>query len=123
MPASMVTPDKSAAVAKEMLADVPLPAGFDASTLSIDYVQDSYQFGAHVIGAVTCVWLKDYASARAAHDEAGMATVDKALKTSPTWKTLLAMDKDGDYPNVIWEYANKVTHRKAVTGYQEGLCS
>ncbi|HST82764.1 MAG TPA: hypothetical protein VLL08_13605 [Kineosporiaceae bacterium] len=122
MPASVVTPDRSAAVAKEMLADVPLPAGFDPSTLSIDYAQDSYQYGAYAVGTVTCAWLKDYASARAAHDEAGMATVDKALKTSRNWKTLKTMAKQGGYSEVIWEYADKVAQRKSVGNYEEGLC-
>jgi hypothetical protein len=121
MPASVVTPDRAAERAKQMLADVPLPAGYDAAQVPTSGTNDEYQYGAAVIGNVTCVWLKEYQSARKASDEAGMATVDKALKTSRSWKTLQSMNAEGDYPEVVWEFADLVAQRKAVDDYPMSL--
>jgi hypothetical protein len=121
MPASVVTPDKAAAVTEQILADIPQPAGFDPSTLRVNGAMDYYQFGATVIGKVTRAWLKDYVSARKAHDEKGMATVDKALSTNGKWKTLQKMDEEGAYSQVIREYADKVAHRQAVGDYENSL--
>jgi hypothetical protein len=112
MPASVVTPDKTVAVAREMLADVPLPTGFDRSTLPTEGTNDYYQFGAAVIGTVTCAWLRDYDRAHAAGDEPGMARVDAALSTSRTWKVLQTMNSDGDYPEVVWMFADQVSDRQ-----------
>jgi hypothetical protein len=121
MPASVVTPGETGKVAQQMLADVPLPAGFNTSKLPHGGTNDFYQFGAAVIGNVTCAWLKDYQSARTAGNEPGMAKVDEALGTSRTWKTLQQMNKDGDYPEVIWEFADRVHKREAVDEYQQAL--
>ena len=57
----------------------------------------------------------------APNDEPGMATVDKALATSRGWKILLTMDKEGDYPEVVWDYAHRVAQRTDVNGYPAAL--
>ena len=121
MPASVVTPSETGKVAQQMLADVPLPAGFNTSKLPNDGTNDFYQFGAAVIGNVTCAWLKDYQGARTAGNEPGMAKVDQALGTSRTWKTLQQMNKDGDYPEAVWDLADRVHKREAVDDYQQAL--
>ena len=121
MPASVITPDKANAATRTMLADVPLPPGFTPAPLNTGDTNDEYQYGAAVIGNVTCAWLKQYQVARIAKNETGMATVDKALATSRGWKILLTMDKDGDYPEVVWDYAHRVTQRADTSGYPSAL--
>jgi hypothetical protein len=121
MPSSVITPDRAQAATKAMLADVPLPPGFEPVPLNTGDTNDEYQYGAAVIGNVTCAWLKQYEVARIAKDEPGMATVDKALATSRGWKILLTMDKEGDYPEVVWDYAHRVAQRTDVNGYPAAL--
>ncbi len=121
MPASVVTPDRAAEVTKEMLTDVPLPPGYDASKVPTYGANHEYQFGAAVIGKVTCIWLSEYQKARTAGDKAGMATVAEALNTSRTWKTLQKMSAEGDYPEVLWEFTDKVAKGQAIGGYRSSL--
>jgi hypothetical protein len=121
LPASVVTPAEESEVAEQMLADVPQPAGFDVSTLSSYGSNDYYQYGAAVVGQVTCAWLDQYERARAAGDEPGMAAVDQALSGSHQWAVLQRMSKEGDYPQVLWDYADQVAERQDPVGYQQGL--
>lgn len=45
MPTSVVTPARREKVAKQMLSDVPLPPGYDASKLSAEGTNSYYQYG------------------------------------------------------------------------------
>ncbi len=58
MPASVIKLADRATVVREMLADIPLPPGFDAKKLEEgDLLKDRYQLGANVAGAVACAWI------------------------------------------------------------------
>ncbi len=121
LPASVVTPAEESEVAGQMLVGVPLPAGFDVSTLSSYGSNDYYQYGAAVIGQVTCAWLDKYERARAAGDEPAMAAVDHVLSGSRQWAVLQRMSKEGDYPQVLWDYADQVAKRQELARYQQSL--
>ena len=43
-----MTPDRAAAVSNDMLADVPLPPGFDKAALTKLGTNDRYQFAAQI---------------------------------------------------------------------------
>jgi hypothetical protein len=121
MPVSVLTPAQAPAAITQMLADVPLPAGFDRSSLKVSGTNDYYQVGAQVIGAVTCAWLDRYENARKAQDAAGTARVVKALRNSRQWAVLQQMSTTGDYPEVLWSLTGKVAQGQDVGGYRRAL--
>lgn len=82
---------------------------------------DPYQLGADVVGAVVCGWLDRYVEARAAGDGEAAAEVQYALAQSRDWPVLHEMDERGDYPEVVWEYADEVQRGEVPQGYAGGL--
>jgi hypothetical protein len=119
MPKSVVTPSETTTVAAQMLRDVPLPDGFDASIFTTAFTNEYDQFGFRVVAKVTCAWLADYAQARTAHDEAGMAAADAALSSSKNWpvvKRLGAPDPIG-----AELFIKAVSHRQIVADYESNL--
>lgn len=108
MPGSVVTAGNLDAAVRTALEGVPLPPGFDASPLDRSLALDPYQFGARLTGLVACGWIEEWQRARAAGDAAAAARAAEALSTSRQWKVLLDMDAEGDYPEVVWEYADAI---------------
>lgn len=103
MPATVVNPKSRAATVEQMLADVPLPKGFDQSTLDDGPgVSDRYQLGAHVVGAVSCAWIHQWSTGTAAQRSEASA----AMATSRNWAILREMASGGAYPDVVWEIAD-----------------
>ncbi len=82
---------------------------------------DRYQLGAHVAGAVACAWLDAYTAARQDDDEAAAADAADALATSREWPILVEMAAEGDYPEVLWQYADDAAAGRPVEGYAGGL--
>lgn len=117
LPKSAVTPDERSSTIDELLADVPLPPGFDKESLrSAAEVKGRYQLGAQVVGAVTCGWITDWVSAKRAGDAARVAAAVEALGTSRQWPVLLEMESQGGYPGVVWQYADGVAADGTVMG-------
>ncbi|MBM0279787.1 hypothetical protein [Micromonospora tarensis] len=108
LPAEIVTPERVTERAAKVLADVPLPPGFDPATLDIDGVNDPYQFGVRVIGPVGCAWIGEWTRAKKADDHAALQRAAEALRSSHNWKVLQQMDAEGDWPNGFWETADRV---------------
>jgi hypothetical protein len=108
MPASVVTPESRPEVARQMLADVPQPEGFDVSALEqgSGKVRDHYQLGAEVTGAVACAWIGQWVDAKRAGDDSAVREAAGAMATSHTWAVLKEMTDEGDYPEVLWQYAD-----------------
>ncbi|MEU8183746.1 hypothetical protein AB0B86_23620 [Micromonospora sp. NPDC049047] len=119
LPAEMVMPVRERA--GKVLADVPLPPGFDVAALEEIGVSDSYQFGVGVTSRVGCGWIAEWQRARAVGDEAGVRRAVEALRGSHGWRVLREMDKAGDWPEVFWEYADEVAAGTLRAGYVEGL--
>lgn len=117
MPASVVKPADRANEVEQMLAGLPLPDGFDAGTLmESDGISDRYQLGAKVSGAVACAWFDQWATARGDGDRAAERAAADALATSRRWPILNEMNAAGDYPEVLWEYADAANADGRVTG-------
>jgi hypothetical protein len=107
LPESVVKPSGRAQVVQDMLARIPLPPGFDVSSLEAgDTVRGRYRLGAQVAGAVACAWIERRLAARASGDEGAARAAVDAMATSRTWPVLLELDSEGDYPEVLWEYAD-----------------
>jgi hypothetical protein len=133
LPASAVTPSEQRDAVGEMLAGLPLPPGFDAGSLGGGAAtRDRYQLGAQVAGAVACGWLATWADAKAAGDDAGVRRAVVALASSRDWAILREMETEGDYPKVLWQYADAVAGDGTVMGgkvltveesYRAALCS
>ncbi|GAB2974295.1 hypothetical protein [Nocardioides montaniterrae] len=117
LPADVTTPGSQSTRAQQVLADIPVPPGFsfkpDGETL------DPYQFGALVTGQVTCAWIDVYRHG----DAAAQQQAATALETSHHWKVLHDMDATGDWPEVIWEYADGIAKGdlRPQTEYDQGI--
>lgn len=114
LPEGSITRATANASVAEMLADMPLPAGFDPSSVAV--AGDRYQAGAQVASAVACAWLTQWIGATATGNTEQAATAVDALATSRNWSILLEMQDEGDYPQVLWEYADAVAGDGTVVG-------
>ncbi|MFL6060915.1 MAG: hypothetical protein ACJ72E_06775 [Marmoricola sp.] len=121
LPDAVVTPGNAAQIAARMLEGMALPPGFDRGSLVGDVPMDQYQFGAKVSGAVACGWLEDWTRAHAAGDTTAEQQAVQALAGSHGWNVLQTMKSDGDYPAVLWEYADKIAEGQDPAGYRSGL--
>jgi len=107
MPASVIKSADRATVVREMLADIAQPPGFDAKKLEQgELLKDRYQLGAAVAGAVACAWIARWDAARKRGDDATATAAAAAMQGSRDWKILGEMKADGDYPEVLWDYAD-----------------
>jgi hypothetical protein len=83
--------------------------------------KDRYQFGAEVAGAYACAWLEEFENATTHGQAARAAEAARVLGTSREWPILKEMDAEGDYPEVVWQYADDVAAGRVPEGYREGL--
>ncbi|WP_444951814.1 hypothetical protein [Micromonospora ureilytica] len=119
LPAEMVMPVGERAA--KVLADVPLPPGFDVAALEDIGVSDSYQFGVGVTSRVGCGWIAEWQRARASGDEAGVRRAADALRGSHGWRVLRDLDRAGDWAEVFWAYADEVAAGSVRAGYVQAL--
>jgi hypothetical protein len=125
LPSPFVTgADRPAAVQKildgiEGVTRVTIPAGTTLDTRSEE--SDPYQLGADIAGQYACAWISEFADAKAASDQAGADEAVRVMGTSRQWPILNQMDSGGDYPEVVWEYADQMAGGQVPEGYGEGL--
>jgi hypothetical protein len=112
LPASAVAPADHGGAVDALLKGLPLPPGFDAAALRADArTRDRYQLGAQVAGAVACGWIAAWAK--------GDKGAVEALATARQWPILREMNAAGDYPEVVWLYAEAVASGGTVVGGKE----
>ncbi len=128
MPESVVRPIARAAAVAEMIADMPLPDGFDVGAVGDGRdVSDRYQLGAAVSGAVACGWIGQWLDSRTSGDTAAEAEALEAMQTSRNWAILLEMEQSGAYPQVLWlhvdamEADDRVPDVISVRNYRQAL--
>ncbi len=119
LPASFVTAAERPAAIAAMLDPIPVPDGFDKAIASEEV--DRYQLGADVTGAVACAWVKEFAAAKESGDAAAVRAAQAALGTSRDWPILEEMDREGDFPDVVWDIADEVGRGEVPEGTEEGL--
>ncbi|HEY0390848.1 MAG TPA: RNA polymerase sigma factor [Solirubrobacterales bacterium] len=108
MPAEVIRPAARSAAIAQMLREVPVPPGFDPSTLrfrgtpvpsgasvqSQSALTDRFMLAKSVTGAVACGWLQRWLDAtRAGNGAAAREAVD-AMATAPHWPVLLQMVRE-----------------------------
>lgn len=121
LPPEVVTPGRVGEEAAKVLADVPIPPGFDVAAVQVGGAHDPYQFGAEVAGQVGCAWIAEWIRADEAGDDKARQQAATALRSSHRWKVLNDMNDEGDYPEVLWETADKVAGGDVPKSYKEGL--
>jgi hypothetical protein len=121
LPPEIVTPDRINENAQKVLADVPLPPGFNSDQLAGLGVNDQYQFGAQVTGKVGCSWIREWERAKKAGDKDAQKKAADAMSSSHHWKVLLDMKDEGGWSEVFWEYADKMAAGQEPTGYESGI--
>jgi hypothetical protein len=125
LPSSFVTKDdRPAAVQKildgiEQVTDATVPAGTTLDTQSDE--QDPYQLGADIAGQYACAWISEFADAKGAGDQGRADEAARVMGTSREWPVLQQMNPDGDYPEVVWDYSDKLAAGQVPEGYVEGL--
>ena len=117
MPPTVVKAESRAAAVQQMLADIPLPAGLDTSSLAGDgSVTDRYQLGAHVTGPIACAWIEQWVDAtRTGDTQAAQEAID-AMATSHNWDILLEMETQGGWSHVVWELADAIATDGTIDG-------
>jgi hypothetical protein len=106
MPAKVVKAADHDAAVREMLEGIPVPATFKPSRVPDENLTTNrYQVGAAVTGTVSCLWFRQWGQARRTGDRAAATEAEKAMATSRGWAILREMEKDGGYPEVVWELA------------------
>ncbi|GGN46633.1 hypothetical protein FHR83_008512 [Actinoplanes campanulatus] len=122
LPPEVVTPGKVREEAAKVLADIPIPPGFDVSAVNVDGANSPYHFGAAVTGQVTCSWIAEWSRAEEAGDKEAQGQAAAALQSSHRWKVLQDMNAEGDWPEAIWDTVDQMIKKnKAPEGYKEGL--
>jgi hypothetical protein len=121
MPPEIVTPDRAAAAADRVLADIPLPPGFDKASLQALGANDSYQFGAEVTKVVGCGWIGDWKHARATGDAAEVKRAVAAMTSSHHWAVLQQMESQGAWSQSFWEIADSMARGDLLSGSEESL--
>lgn len=123
LPASVVRPDDRAAVVDQMLADIPLPSGFDPAPLMRDdgVVAERYQLGARVTGAVACGWIGQWVDAASRGDTVAAQQAVDAMNSSFDWDVLRQMEPEGGWSSAVWELATAITTGGTVDGGSPGM--
>lgn len=121
MPPEIVTPDRAGSAAQKVLADIPLPPGFNRAALQDLGVNDPYQFGAEVTKVVGCGWIADWKQARSTGDIAEVKRAANAMKSSHNWTVLKQMESEGAWSQSFWEIADSMAKGKLVSGSEESL--
>lgn len=113
MPARVVKSVDYAATVDSMLEGIPLPPGFDPTTLEgAEVTTDRYQVGAAVGGAVACSWFRVWGEALGSGDTAAAEEAEAVLRGAGSWPIFEEMAKEGAYPATVLEYAEKMPSRK-----------
>jgi hypothetical protein len=110
LPPDVVVPAETAKVIDEILADVPVPPGFDHEAVADLGVNSRYYVGAAVIDEVVCGWLDRWHAADDVGDVDDERTAVQALKSARKWKILDEMSvlKDIGYSEWPWSLADEV---------------
>jgi hypothetical protein len=98
MPPEVVQPAAESGVIAQMLQGVPLPPGFDRSSLEAEgELSNRYDLGQAVAGAVACGWLESWDAATRSGDDATAQEAVEAMSGARHWSVLLQMVHEKGY--------------------------
>jgi hypothetical protein len=118
MPANVVRPVDRAAVADQMLADIPLPAGVDPAGFEAagGLVADRFHLGGRITLAAACGWVGQWVDATAAGDTVAAQQAVDAMSTSFEWDVLQDMSASSMFPQSVWDFATAIAGDGTVSG-------
>lgn len=110
MPANVIRPADRAAVVDQMLADIPLPAGYDRAGLEAanGLVADRFHLGFRVTLPAACGWIGQWVDAIAAGNTAAAQQAIDAMDTSFDWNVLQEMNDSSMFPQSVWDFATAI---------------
>jgi hypothetical protein len=92
MPPEVVQPTDESTVIASMLRGVPLPPGFEVSSLESERVLiNRYELGQAVAGAVACGWMESWAAAKRSGDPVTAEAAVAGMSGARHWAVLLQM--------------------------------
>jgi hypothetical protein len=92
MPPEVVQPAAESGVIAQMLQGVPLPPGFDPSSLEAEgELSNRFDLGKAVAGAVACGWLESWSAAIRSGDDAVARQAVEGMAGTRHWPVLLQM--------------------------------
>ena len=92
MPPEVVQPTDESEVIASMLNGVPLPPGFEVSSVESERVLiNRYELGQAVAGAVACGWLESWDAAKRVGDTATAEAAVAGMSDARRWAVLLQM--------------------------------
>ena len=92
MPPEVVQPTDESEVIASMLQGVPLPPGFDVSSLESERVLiNRYELGQAVAGAVACGWMESWDAAKRSGDTATAEAAVAGMSSARHWAVLVQM--------------------------------
>jgi hypothetical protein len=95
MPPEVVQPAAESGVIARMLHGVPLPPGFDQSSLEAEAeLSNRFDLGRAVAGAVACGWIESWDAATRSGDAATAAAAVTAMSGARHWAVLLQMVRE-----------------------------
>jgi hypothetical protein len=98
MPPSLVSAGAGSALVRRMLSELPLPPGFDRSSLPTrNFLSNRYQLGTKVSGAVACAWLERWLTATRAGEAEIADEAVAAMGDARHWPLLLRMAHEGGW--------------------------
>jgi hypothetical protein len=98
LPPTVIWPGDQAVI-DAMLADVPLPPGFDPSGLLDEQVRSRDVVRGEVAQAVACGWVESWIAATDAGDAAGVQRAVDAMAGSGDWAIVKEPDPEADQLN------------------------
>ena len=109
MPDSVVPPADQGDRIDELLKGVPLPEGFDRTSLEpASMPQDDYQFTYYVLSGAYCGWLDEWWRADRAGDEDAANAAIAELLDAENWPAVQAAAKTGSIDHDFAQYAEQV---------------
>lgn len=120
LPDELVNADERPAVIDEMLDPLPLPPGFDRASVDSQEWQ-RYDIGSDVVAPVVCGWVASFVEGMRSGDDIVVLQAQAALATARDWPVLVEMKTEGDYPDVVWEVADRVVAGDHPKEYRQGL--
>jgi hypothetical protein len=102
MPPEVVQPAAESGVIAQMLQGVPLPPGFDPSSLEAEGdLSNRFDLGKAVAGAVACGWLESWDAATRSGDARTAEAAVSAMSGARHWPVLLQMVQEKGFEGDI----------------------
>jgi hypothetical protein len=121
LPQAVVTPGEVRREAAVILADVPMPPGFDLSALRPEGINSPDLFRGRILRKVGCQWLLEWKRADQAGDAPAAETATAALRGATGWKFVKAEPGGSGWPHQIRELSADLADGKYRKEYENRL--